>query len=260
MKKIISFLLLVFLSGGFIKSQDLSLYQKLYFVKNSDTLPYRLLLPENYSPQKKYPLIIFLHGSGERGNNNEAQLVHGASLFLRDSIRKNYPAFVVFPQCKTDDNWSDIKEDSSKKEEEKVIFQTGGKPTNAMALLNKLLKELIKKYPVEKKQLYIGGLSMGGLGTFEMVYRHPKLFAAAFPICGGADTTSAPKFVKTHWWVFHGAKDDVVLPKFSQQVVTALQKLNASVKFSLYPEADHNSWDSAFAEPGLMQWLFSKKK
>ena len=108
--------------------------------------------------------------------------------------------------------------------------------------------------------MYVGGLSMGGMGTFEIVWRNPKLFAAAFPICGGADTGSAKKFSKISWWIFHGAKDDVVLPLFSQRIVTALQQINADVKFTLYPEANHNSWDNALAEPELMPWLFSNVK
>jgi predicted peptidase len=241
-------------------SQDLSLYQKMNFVKGKNILPYRLLLPENYDASKKYPLILFLHGSGERGNDNEAQLIHGAGLFLRDSIRKKYPAIIVFPQCDTGSFWSNVKIDRSKTDETRFGFQAGGKPTLSMELLQQLLKEIVKKYPVQKKQLYVGGLSMGGMGTFEIVYRNPGLFAAAFPICGGADAASAPKLKKTNWWIFHGAKDDVVLPVFSQRVVTALQNIQASVKFTLYPEANHNSWDSAFSEPGLMAWLFSNKK
>ena len=240
--------------------EDLSLYQKKYFILNNDTLPYRLLLPKDYDVNKKYPLILFLHGAGERGNDNEKELVHGADLFLRDSIRQNYPAIIVFPQCPEESFWSNVKRDVTKTGEDRHIFQTGGEPTTAMDLLQRLLKQIIKNYPVQKKQIYVGGLSMGGMGTFEIVYRNPKLFAAAFPICGGADVASAKRFSKTSWWIFHGGKDDVVLPQFSQRIVTALEQLHADVKFTLYPEANHNSWDNAFAEPGLIPWLFSKKK
>jgi predicted peptidase len=260
MRKNIFLCVLILYIGIPAMAQDLSLYQKLYLIKSADTLPYRLLLPENYDAAKKYPLILFLHGSGERGNDNEAQLVHGARFFLKDSIRKKYPAIVVFPQCGAGGFWSNVKIDRSKTGEDRFIFQTGGKPTLSMELLQQLLKELVKKYSITKKQLYAGGLSMGGMGTFEIVYRNPGLFAAAFPICGGADEASAPKLRKTNWWIFHGAKDDVVLPVFSQRIVTALEKIQANVKFSLYPEANHNSWDNAFAEPGLLAWLFSNKK
>jgi predicted peptidase len=258
-KNIFLFILVV-CTGSSAMAQDLSLYQKLYFTKGTDTLPYRLLLPENYDAAKKYPLILFLHGAGERGNDNEMQLTHGAALFLRDSIRKNYPAFVIFPQCPQNSYWSNVTRGAVENGEDRFLFQAGGEPTPAMALLQRLLKQFIKKYPVQKKQLYAGGLSMGGMGTFEIVFRNPGMFAAAFPICGGADVASAPKLKKTNWWIFHGAKDDVVLPVFSQRIAAALEKVQANVKFSLYPEANHNSWDNAFAEPGLLAWLFSNKK
>jgi predicted peptidase len=260
MQKIILFLIIFFSIGSMAKAQNTSLYQKLHLIKEKDTLPYRLLLPENYDPAKKYPLILFLHGSGERGNDNEAQLVHGSKLFLNDSIRKKYPAIVIFPQCPANSFWSNVDIKTNEKGERDFKFQTGGKPTVAMDLLQQLVKNIIKDYKIQKKQIYVGGLSMGGMGTFEIVSRNPKMFAAAFPICGGADIAAAPKFKKVNWWVFHGAKDDVVLPKYSQQIVDALQKINAHVKFTLYPEANHNSWDSAFAEPDLLQWLFSNKK
>jgi predicted peptidase len=122
------------------------------------------------------------------------------------------------------------------------------------------LKQLCNDFSVNKKQMYVMGLSMGGMGTIEIVRRNPKMFAAAIPICGGANAYTAKKINKTNWWIFHGAKDDVVNPAFSIQMATALKKEKANVKFTLYPNANHNSWDSAFAEPDLIPWLFSNKK
>jgi predicted peptidase len=243
------------------QAQDKSLYQKEIFVADKDTLPYRILLPLNYDASKKYPLICFLHGSGERGNDNEAQLVHGSALFLRDSIREKYPAIVVFPQCAVNIAWSNVqfKMDTVTKKRE-FIFQEAGEPTIAMVLAQGLLKKLIKDYPVNKKQIYVGGLSMGGMGTFEMVRRNPKLFAAAMPICGGANTAIASKLKKTKWWVFHGAVDSVVPEILSKNMVDALKAVNAEVKYSVYPGVNHNSWDSAFAEPTFMSWLFGQHK
>lgn len=254
-------LVIIFMCAGFIaKAQDSSLYKKEIFVSGNDTLPYRILLPLNYDASKKYPLILFLHGAGERGNDNEKQLVHGSSLFLQDSTREKYPAIVLFPQCPEKSFWSNVHRFDDRKGEERHVFQTGGEPTIAMVLLQQLLKKITAEYPVEKKQVYVGGLSMGGMGTFEIVWRNPRLFAAAFPICGGASATYAKRLKTVHWWIFHGAKDDIVVPQFSQRIATALKAVHADVKFTLYPEANHNSWDAAFAEPGLLQWLFSFKK
>ena len=249
------------LATCFIASaQDLNLYKKHLYISGNDTLPYRLLLPENYHASKKYPLIFFMHGAGERGNDNEKQLVHGAKLFIKEDVRKKFPAIIVFPQCAQNSFWSNISFQSDEKGKRSFIFKPEGEPTIAMKLANELLYTIMKDYRVQKKQVYIGGLSMGGMGTFEMVYRNPKLFAAAFPICGGGNPATAKKIRKINWWVFHGAKDDVVLPMYSQVMVDALQAAKASIKFTLYPNANHNSWDPAFAEPQFLPWLFAQKK
>ena len=260
MKKIFSIALLIFLAGYYAGAQDKDLYEKHEFIFRGDTLLYRLLLPENYNPGKTYPMVLFLHGSGERGNDNEAQLIHGGNLFLRDSIRNNYPAIIVFPQCPAEDSWVNMKASADSMGKRFFIFNTTAKPTTAMRLLLKLVKNIIAQYPITKRQLYVGGLSMGGMGTYELVRRQPSLFIAAFPICGAADLSIVPKLKKVHWWIFHGEKDESVNPQYSKTMVTALQKINVPVNFKFYAEAAHNSWDNAFAEPELMAWLFSNKK
>lgn len=258
MKKLLFFILAGFINV--VQAQDLSRYQKQLYINGKDTMPYRLLFPDSYDTAKKYPLIFFLHGAGERGNDNELQLVHGAKFFLKEEVRKNFPAIIVFPQCAANSFWAniDVKLDSTGKR--MFSFPEVGEPTIAMKLAQELLMSIIKIYPVEKKQIYVGGLSMGGMGTFEIVRRNPKLFAAAIPICGGGNTATASLLKKTNWWVFHGAKDDVVPPKLSEEMVKALKGKKASVKFTLYPNANHNSWDLAFAEPDLLSWLFAQKK
>jgi predicted peptidase len=242
-------------------AQDTSLYQRHWYAEKNDTLPYRLLLPKDYNPSKKYPLILFLHGSGERGNDNQAQLIHGSSLFLRDSIRENYKAIVVFPQCPSNSFWSNVNIVTDSIQKTRVFnFQADGAPTTSMKLVLGLLNYLHGKYQLDDKRIYVGGLSMGGMGTFELVRRKPKLFAAAFPICGGANAATARKLKAPSWWIFHGLKDNVVDPVYSKTMAAALKDEGARVKLTLYPEANHNSWDSAFAEKDLMSWLFSQHK
>ena len=121
-----------------------------------------------------------------------------------------------------------------------------------------LLKNLERRHRIRSGEIYVMGLSMGGMGAFEIVYRMPGFFNAAVPICGGADPRTARAMKKTRWWIFHGAKDDIVLPSFSQQMTDALRKTGARVRFTLYPQANHNSWDPAFAEPELLPWLFTR--
>jgi predicted peptidase len=260
MKKISFVIFLLIFSGATAFSQDLALYEKHLLIQNMDTLPYRLLLPENYDAKKKYPLVFFMHGAGERGNDNEIQLLHGGKLFLADGIRKSFPAIVVFPQCPRNSFWSAVNMKTDKAGKRQFNFNKTTAPTIAMKMASDLLRQVIKKYPVQKKKVYVAGLSMGGMGTFEMAARYPKLFAAAVPICGGGDPTTAKSIRKINWWVFHGAKDDVVPPFYSETMVNALKVVKADVKFTLYPDANHNSWDPAFAEPGLLPWLFAQKK
>jgi predicted peptidase len=258
-KKVIALFVLVLISQ-YSNAQDLKIYEKHLFINKGDTLPYRLLLPENYDPQKKYPLILFLHGSGERGNDNEKQLIHGSNFFLRDSIRKNYPAIVVFPQCAANRSWSNVNVKTSSEGTRQFEFATSGKPSTDLALVINLINYLHNNYSLDKKQFYVGGLSMGGMGTFDIIRHKPKMFAAAFPICGGANPKTAGKLKRTSWWIFHGLKDDVVHPDLSKAMAAALQDKGADVKLTLYPEANHNSWDPAFAEKDLIPWMFSKKR
>jgi predicted peptidase len=243
-----------------LAAQDFSLYQKKWLVQGKDTLPYRLLLPANYDLKKKYPVVFFLHGSGERGSDNEKQLVHGGDLFLKPDVRKDFPAIIVFPQCPEKTSWSNVEVKTGTGGKRTFDFKKDGDPTKAMALLENLIQAVLYEYPVDRDRVYVGGLSMGGMGTFEVVRRHPKLFAAAFPICGGANTATAKKLKRPEWWIFHGAKDDVVPPQLSADMAAALKRKRASVKFTLYPTANHNSWDVAFAEKDLLPWLFAAHK
>lgn len=260
MNKPILFLIVIACMTSAVKAQDMDKYERSVYIAKGDTLPYRILFPENFDPSKQYPLVLFLHGAGERGNNNEAQLTHGGKLFLKEDIRKDYPAIVVFPQCPKDSYWSNVDIRTSDSGKREFHFQRRGKPTKAMALLLGLTKRLTDKPFVDKGQIYVGGLSMGGMGTFEMLRRKPQLFAAAFAICGGDNPKNVKKYKHVPLWIFHGAKDDIVPPESSELVVNALREKGADVKFTLYPNANHNSWDSAFAEPELVPWLFSHQK
>lgn len=257
-------LLLILLLGilyQFSMAQDYSLYQKrVYTSKDGKTLNYRILYPNEYHKSKKYPVLLFLHGSGERGNDNEKQLVHGGDLFLNPSVREKFPAIVLFPQCPEGKTWSSL---NIKIEDGKKVYQhnADNKPREMAEMLDGLLKEIKKTTKVDAKRFYIMGLSMGGFGTLEMLYLYPDRFAAAVPICGGHMTDLAEVYAKkVPIWFFHGAKDNVVPPYFSRNLYTKLKELGAEVKYTEFPEANHNSWDSTFATPELLSWIFSHHK
>jgi predicted peptidase len=244
-----------------LSAQDNSPYQKHEWINNSDTLRYRMLLPENYDSTKQYPVILFLHGAGERGSDNQAQLTHGSTLFTRPDIRTNYPAIVLFPQCPTNDWWANVemKVDSANKKID-FNFLEEGEPTHAMSMLTTWFNEFISTVPVVKSQVYVMGLSMGGMGTFEIVRRMPNVFAAAIPICGGANPATAKKIRRTPFWIFHGQADPVVPVKLSEDMAIALQQFYdaAEMQLTIYPGVKHNSWDNAFRERELLPWLFSQ--
>lgn len=256
--KYLHLIILALLMQTSLMAQDKPEYSKEAFIKGSDTLLYRLLLPENFDPAKKYPVLFFLHGAGERGNNNEAQLTHGSKLFQSERMRKDFPAIVVFPQCPANDYWSNVQ---FKDTGDRFAFQKGGEPRKAMELLIDLVGNFRSMKYTDNDRFYVGGLSMGGMGTLEILRRKPRVFAAAFAICGGDNVENAKKYKKVPLWFFHGEKDNVVPVEKTKVVVAELQRLNApEVKMTLYPEANHNSWDAAFAEPELLPWLFSHKR
>ena len=234
-------------------------FENLEFYDDNETMPYRLLLPENYDSSKSYPLVLVLHGAGERGSDNEAQLTHGGSLFLEKEIREKYPAIVVFPQCPENDYWSNVEKSGMLMFAE-FNFKKDGAPTESLISVQKLLQTLLKEYKIDSKRVYVGGLSMGGMGTFEIVRRNPDMFAAAFAICGGAHPDTAPQLTKTPWWVFHGDEDMIVDYEHSKNMVKAMKASYADVKFTTYEGVNHNSWENAFAEPELLPWLFSHSK
>ncbi|MCB0595920.1 MAG: alpha/beta hydrolase fold domain-containing protein [Lewinellaceae bacterium] len=251
------FLLLPFLSPAqTTPNPELALFEKrLFQSSDGQLLPYRILLPEGYSRGKRYPLLLFLHGAGERGRDNEAQLAHGASLFLDKKNRRDFPAIVVFPQCAPDEFWTPIT-----REGKSWNFPFTATPQPSLQRVIELLEELEKKEAIDKQQIYLMGLSMGGFAVFDLLARFPKRFAAAVPIAGGGNPLLAPLYSSAaNLWIFHGAKDDVVPVALSRQMNEALVKLDANVRYTEYPEAKHESWNNAFAEEGLLKWIFSNR-
>ena len=246
---------------AFAQAPDLSAFDRGSFIGKGDTIPYRILFPQNFDPTKKYALILVLHGAGELGNNNEAQLTYGTQLFLNDAIRAKYPAIVVFPQCPANSYWSNVKIETNASDKLIFNFVEGGEPTQAMKGLMGLVSQMLDKPYVDKHHMYVGGLSMGGMGTFEILRRMPNIFAAAFAICGGDNTLNARIYAKkVPIWIFHGEKDSVVPVDHSQVMVNAIKAAGGNPKFTVYPNDDHNSWNDAFAEPQLIPWLFSNGK
>lgn len=246
---------------GLMKVPDAAMkpFARKEFIIGNNALPYRILFPENYDRNKKYPLILLLHGGGERGNDNEKQLVHGASLFLNPDIRKKYPAIVVAPQCPSDAYWAAANIERSTTPYQ-INLDYGTQPQWPLEAANELVRKISREEGVDKSRIYITGLSMGGMGAFESVYRYPDVYAAALPICGGGDLRAYDRRVrKTAFWIFHGSDDAVVDVQLSRDMQAKLKALNVKTKYTEYPGVNHNSWDNAFAEPAFLEWMFAQR-
>jgi predicted peptidase len=229
--------------------------------ESGEILPYRILYPQNYNPDQKYPLLLFLHGAGERGNDNEKQLVHGSAMFLDPLNRRNYPAFVVFPQCPENEWWIHTSLLQTLRTDGDLDHSDVFPASEPMKLVIELLDELLAELNIDDSRLYVMGLSMGGFGTFDLLSRRPDLFAAAVPICGGGDARKAEKYApNTPLWVFHGDEDEVVPAELSRIMVKAIEQAGGDVMYTEYKGVGHNSWDPAFAEEDLLPWIFNKQK
>ena len=226
-------------------------FDSLTFHFEADSMPYLLLKPLNYDSTKTYPLILFLHGSGERGNDNKRTVKHIESLLTADSNRVNFPAFVIVPQCDTGYRWVEVDWKASSHLQPST-------PSRFLNLTIKLLVNIETKFPIDSKRIYVTGLSMGGFGTWDLIARLPNKFAAAAPICGGTDTTTANVIAHIPIWVFHGTNDKIVKVERSRDMVNALLTAGSKVKYSEYKDVGHDSWKQAYADPDFLKWMFGQ--
>jgi len=196
-------------------------------------IAYLLYLPAGYQgSEKRWPLMLFLHGSGESGTNLARVKAHGPPKVVES--KSDFPFILVSPQ-------------------------SPGHGWNA-ELLSELLDQIQHDYKVDPDRVYLTGLSMGGFGTWSLAAKHPERFAAVVPICGGGNTNDAPKLAKLPIWVFHGAQDKTVPPERSKAMVEALKAAGGQPQFTLYPDAGHDSWTATYNNPELYEWLLKQKR
>jgi len=217
------------------------------------SLPYRLLRPKSYDANQRYPLVIFYHGAGERGDDNVKPLVHGMNDFASDDVMAKYPCFVVAPQCPDGVQWVDTPWTAD-------AHTMPEKPTEPMRLSLELITSLQSEFSIDASRLYVTGLSMGGFGAWDAIQRYPNRFAAAVPVCGGGDLALAKQFVHVPVWAFHGADDGSVKPIRSRDMIAALKAAGGTPKYTEYPGVGHNSWAATYADREMYAWLFAQKR
>jgi predicted peptidase len=240
-------LLLAPLSAWAADKPDLEkLLEAKTFTEGKTTLPYRLLKPATVEAGKKYPLVIFLHGSGERGKDNKAQLRHGIAEFASAERMKKFPCFLIAPQCPQGRQWAVYSPNPADVQPGKFVLD--------------LVEKTCKDLPIDTKRVYLTGLSMGGYGTWNLLAQKPDLFAAGIPICGGGDEKNAAKLAKIPIWAFHGDKDNAVKVERSRNMVAAIEKAGGKPKYTEYPGVGHDSWTRTYADEKVLTWLFEQKK
>jgi len=208
---------------------------------DGSNLPFRYFVPPGYDGSQAYPLILFLHGAGERGSDNEAQLnnnANGAMRLLDDANLALQPIFMIAPQCPTDGWWS------------------GGTLTSAISIVD----QLSATYNIDPDRVYLTGLSMGGMGTWSGVTSQPGRFAAAVPMSGNGDTNPAGSVSAIPFWFFHAANDGTVGVEGSDNLVAALRNVGGNVVYTRYDTGGHAIWQAAYTHPLLFQWLVSQQR
>jgi predicted peptidase len=201
--------------------------------KDLQPIKYWLFLPANYVTKEAWPLMLFLHGAGERGDDIELVKQWGPPKRVIEN--PEFPFILISPQCQSGKRWN----------------------PDYLPTLAHLVDELAGKLRVDKERMYVTGLSMGGRGTWGMITKYPKLFAAAAPICGGGNPELAPRVKNIPIWAFHGDADRTVPLAENQEMVEAVNQSGGEAKLTIYPGVGHNSWSETYANPKLYEWLLS---
>ncbi|MDD4493314.1 MAG: prolyl oligopeptidase family serine peptidase, partial [Eubacteriales bacterium] len=228
------------------------------FTSSGTKLPYRMYVPEDYDEAQEYPLVVFFHGAGERGNDNRFQVIYPYSIvsrLLTEENRKNYKCIIIAPQCATGFQWVDTPWSKGSYSINEVPESEFMKATMA------LIESVKREYSIADDRVYATGISMGGFGTWDIISRHEELFAAAVPICGSGDPFYAEVLKDMPIWTFHGSADTSVPVEGTREMVEALIAAGSdSIRYTEYENEEHNVWNKAYVEDDLVSWLFEQTR
>jgi predicted peptidase len=219
---------------------------------------YRLLRPEpasgNGRSGGRHPLVLFLHGAGERGNDNAKQLKYLPTWLADPAVRQRHPCFVLAPQCRMDERWVDVSWADAKSTPQPAT------PTIDLSAVIQALEETITREQVDPARIYLTGLSMGGFGTWDLAARMPNRFAAILPVCGGGDDDVAGRIAALPIWCFHGDADTAVPVERSRSMIAAVKAAGGRPIYSELAGVGHDSWTPAYRDGFVLDWLFSQRK
>lgn len=215
---------------------------------------YRLLKPTAATPGERYPLVLFLHGAGERGADNRVQLNYLPSWMASPENRQRYACFLIAPQCRPETFWVETP---------RAFDRTAPRqaPGPQMQVVINILEDVLTRYPIDTQRLYLTGLSMGGYGSWDLGTRLADRWAAVAPICGGGDELYADRLVGVPVWAWHGDRDEVVPVDKSRSMIEAIRRAGGDPKYTELRGVGHDSWTPAYtAADGLLPWLFAQRK
>lgn len=220
---------------------------------NGIHIPYRLAVPHKTEEGKVYPLVLFLHGAGERGEDNREHLRHGVGPIFAGAEKINEPCFLIAPQCPEEMWWANL-------DEKRLRLADAKAPNPRMEAVLALVAEFSKTHPVDPKRFYVTGISMGGFGTWDLLGRAPEKIAAAMPVCGGGDPSIVSRYKDVPIWAFHGDADSTVPVAATTDMIAALEKAGGKPKVTIYPGVQHDSWTMTYNNPEAIRWMFSQKQ
>jgi predicted peptidase len=232
-----------------VEEREKLLLPRVFKNARGETLLYRVFIPQDYDAKMKYPLVLYLHGGGGRGDDNRKQFDGGngylIDFFTGAEAQARYPSFVVAPQSPMQEGW--IEYDSIT-------------PTRQVRLVYEMIGELQRSYSIDTTRIYVSGQSMGGFGTFAIISEYPTTFAAGVALCGGGDLAKVSRLVKTPIWAFHGAKDEAVSVERSRTITAAIKKAGGQARYTEYADGDHLVWPRVVKETELLPWLFAQRR
>lgn len=250
MKRLLIALAVVMACTASLQAREGTFEPHTYRAADGATMPYQLFVPAGYDARRQYPLVLWLHGGGGRGNDNRRQLNEGnsvgAHIWTSAANQRRFPSIVVAPQCPTGAMWTNIG--------------ARVRPTEQLERVVALLKQLQRSYRIDPRRIYATGQSMGGFASWALIAEYPGLFAAAVPICGGGDEAAASRMKGVAIWAFHGELDHAVSVERSRRMIAALRRAGGKPRYTEYKGADHVVWNLAFAEPDLLPWLFAQRR
>ena len=228
---------------------------KVFTASDGLKLNYRIYIPEDYDEDKSYPLILFMHGAGERGSDNQTQLATGISSSFSNFNSRIYDCIVIAPQCPLDKKWVNVTTWND------CNYSTDAIPeTPELKAVVELFLQTQEDYSVDRDRVYATGLSMGGFATWDLAVRHPDLFAAIIPVCGGGDNRKAELLADLPIWTFHGDADPTVPIDGTTNMVNSLKAAgNTKVKYNIIQGGAHNIWPDVYSNEAIYMWLLTQK-